>query len=307
MPNWNQILDELRVRGSSHDIVRREYLEKLQKITGRNVIAYYSGWLQKGALQAQGVSFGLDDSDKNGFMTTIHELDRKLGLDLILHTPGGSTSATESLVDYLRSMFGTNIRAIVPQLAMSAGTMIALSCKEIIMGKHSSLGPIDPQIGGLAAHGVLEEFKRATDELTANPAIWGLWQPILQRYSPTLIGACQKAIKWSTDMTREWLKTGMFENDPDADAKANKILTELGTLAITLSHDRHISLKRAGDAGVVVKPLETDPDFQDAALSAHHLFIQTLSETSAYKIIENQKGIAYIQQLQQAIVAMPMR
>jgi len=36
-------------------------------------------------------------------------------------------------------MFGTNIRAIVPQLAMSAGTMIALSCKEIVMGKQSNL------------------------------------------------------------------------------------------------------------------------------------------------------------------------
>ena len=42
-------------------------------------------------------------------------------------------------------MFGTDIRAIVPQLALSAGTMVALACKEIIMGKHSSLGPIDPQ------------------------------------------------------------------------------------------------------------------------------------------------------------------
>jgi ClpP class serine protease len=170
MPSWNQILEELRIKGSAHDIVRREYLEKLHQLTKRNVIAYYSGWLQKGALHAQGIGFDINDGDKNGFMTTIHELDRSLGLDLLLHTPGGSTSATESLVDYLRSMFGTNIRAIVPQLAMSAGTMLALSCDSIVMGKHSSLGPIDPQIGGTAAHAILEEWEAAKADIKSEDA-----------------------------------------------------------------------------------------------------------------------------------------
>ena len=59
-------------------------------------------------------------------MATIHKMDRKKGLDLILHTPGGDMAATKSLVDYLRIMFEGNVRAIVPQIAMSGGTMIAL-------------------------------------------------------------------------------------------------------------------------------------------------------------------------------------
>jgi ClpP class serine protease len=102
-------------------------MAQLSGLTDRNVIAYYSGWLQKGYLEQQGIrGFEVNDDDKNGFMATIHQLDRSKGLDLLLHTPGGDTAATESLVDYLRSMFGTDIRAIVPQLAMSAGTMIAL-------------------------------------------------------------------------------------------------------------------------------------------------------------------------------------
>src|SRR5579871_3678960 len=126
------------------------------------------------------------------FMATIHELDRDKGLDLILHTPGGDTAATESLVDYLRSMFGTNIRAIVPQLAMSAGTMIALSCNEIIMGKHSSLGPIDPQIGSVPAHGIIEEAAHAIQEVKANPSLAPLYQMVFSKYTPTLIGEAQK-------------------------------------------------------------------------------------------------------------------
>lgn len=145
MPNWKGLLDEIRTAGSTYDVVRRKYLAKLFDYTDRNIIVYYSGWLQKGGPQWLGLAdFGMNDADKNGFMTCIHGLDRNKGLDLVLHTPGGTMAATESIVDYLRSMFGTNIRAVIPQLAMSGGTMIACSCKEIVMGKHSSLGPLDP-------------------------------------------------------------------------------------------------------------------------------------------------------------------
>src|SRR6266702_5473539 len=155
MPSWKALIDEVNAAGSTFDVLRRKYLLKLHEFTGRNVIIYYSGWLQKGEKDIpNSLALTLDDNDKNGFMAAIHNLDRSKGLDLFLHTPGGSTAATESLVDYLRSMFGTDIRAIVPQLALSAGTMVACACKEILMGKHSSIGPIDPQIGGMAAHGV---------------------------------------------------------------------------------------------------------------------------------------------------------
>jgi ClpP class serine protease len=118
MPNWNQLLDEINAAVGVHDVIRRRYLKEVSELTGRNVIIYYSGWLQKEGI----AGIEINDEDKNGFMTVIHELDRSHGLDLILHTPGGEMAATESLVDYLRSMFGTNIRAIVPQLAMSGGT-----------------------------------------------------------------------------------------------------------------------------------------------------------------------------------------
>jgi len=198
MPSWHSILEEIRKRGSIHDVIRREFLAKLYDVTGRNVIVYYSGWLQKPGLPGVQVN----DADKNGFMTALHQLDRSKGLDLLLHTPGGETAATESLVDYLHSMFGTNIRAVVPQIALSAGTMIACAAREILMGRHSSLGPIDPQFGATPVHGIIEEFKRAHAEIKADPSKIPVWQPIIAKYAPTVIGECEKAIKWSVDMTR---------------------------------------------------------------------------------------------------------
>jgi ATP-dependent protease ClpP protease subunit len=306
MPNWKQVLEEIQNTGSAHDVVRRKYLAQLNKLTDRNVIVYYSAWLEKGAFLRNVQSIlSVNDSDKNGLMAAIYKLDKSKGLDLILHTPGGDLSATESIVDYLRSIFGTNIRAIVPQIAMSAGTMIALSCSKIVLGKHSNLGPIDPQIGGIPAHGVIEEFKQAKLEVMENPATAMIWQPIIAKYSPTLVGQCVKAIEWSETMVKEWLKTGMFDGDTDAQAKADSIVQELGSHALTKSHGRHISIDRAKSLGIKVITLEDDNEFQDAVLAVHHACIHTLAHTPAVKIIENHIGAAFIPGLQQALQASP--
>lgn len=284
MPNWNQLLDEIRSAGSTQDVVRRSYLAKAHEVTGRNVIVYYSGWLQRGDFPG----IEINDEDKNGFMTVIHEMDRSLGLDLVLHTPGGEVAATESLVDYLRSMFGKDIRAIVPQLAMSGGTMIACACKEIVMGKHSSLGPIDPQIAGIPAHGVVEEFRRAKKEVQKDTSTIPIWQPIIAKYNPTLIGECEKAIAWSDEISKEWLQTGMFDGHDAASETIDKIVKELGDHALTKSHARHLSLQKCQDMGLEAVELEEDSKLQDAILSLHHACMLTFSSTSAVKIIENQ-------------------
>jgi hypothetical protein len=47
MPNWGQVLKEIAATTQPLDAVRRRYLASLAEKRGRNVIAYYSGWLQK--------------------------------------------------------------------------------------------------------------------------------------------------------------------------------------------------------------------------------------------------------------------
>lgn len=308
MPNWNELLNELQRAGSAHDVIRRRYLAELSQKTGRNTIVYYSAWLQKGQFYAQQPGpFTVNDQDKSGFMTTIHGMDRKKGLDLILHTPGGDLAATESLVSYLRSMFKTDIRAIVPQLAMSAGTMLACSCKEIIMGLHSSIGPIDPQMAGLPAHGIVDEFQKAAEEIKADPAKIPVWQPIIAKYTPTLIGECQNAITLSHDLVHQWLVTGMFAGTkrPGPKARANKVMTHLASHALTLTHARHIGFHEAKAIGLKVTALEEDDELQDAVLTVHHLCEQTITQTGVMKLIENQDGVTFAQVLQLAIQAVP--
>jgi ClpP class serine protease len=44
----------------------------------------------------------------------------------------------------------------VPHYAMSGGTLIALAADEIVMSQHSTLGPIDPQLGQSPAASLLK-------------------------------------------------------------------------------------------------------------------------------------------------------
>ena len=298
MPNWRNILDEIgTVRANceasaraANDFVRRQYLQKLHEYSERNVIAYYSGWLSK--QNVSGVE--INDEDKNGFMMAVHGIDKSLGLDLMLHTPGGDIASTQSLVDYLQKMFGTNIRAIVPQIAMSAGTMLACSCREIIMGKHSNLGPIDPHLRGIPAAGVKREFDRACKEVQNDPSKLGIWSQVIRQYRPTFLSQCENAITWSNAFVRDQLTAVMFEGQRGAKKKARSIVRKLASFSGNKTHARHIYLEECDTIGLNVVQLEDDEQMQDLVLTVHHCYMHTLMNTTAYKIIENQMGNAMV-------------
>ncbi|HDL6651335.1 TPA: S49 family peptidase [Yersinia enterocolitica] len=291
MPNWNQVMGEITLlaQRSPLDVVRKKYILQMSKHTGRNVIAYYSGFLQKNT-QSLNHLISMTDDDKNGFMTAINGMDADKGLDLLIHTPGGDIAALESLGQYLRAKFGNNIRAIVPMIAMSAGTMLACCSKEIIMGKQSNIGPFDPQMGGLPAHGIIEEFEKAKTEILANPGSLAYWQFNLQKLHPTFIGECEKAIQWATEIVSEWLISGMFEGDADAAQKAAKICSQLNNHSTTYAHARHIHIDKARDIGLKITALEDDQKLQDLVLTIHHSYMHTFGSSTAAKIIENHNG-----------------
>jgi ClpP class serine protease len=300
MPNWAEVLRETqeeeanaaRQKAMAATNVRKRYLTRLHSITKRNTISYYSAFLSK---QFPGLE--LNDEDKNGFMTTVHQLDRTKGLDLILHTPGGMISSTQSIVHYLREMFQDDIRAIVPQIAMSAGTMLACSCREILMGKHSNLGPIDPHLRNIPAYGVLQEFKRACKEVKKDPSRASIWSAIIGQYRPTFLTQCENSIKWSNAFVQEQLEQVMFRGEANAQQTARSIVRKLADFGGNKTHDKHIHSEEAKRIGLRIVPLEANPDLQDAVLTVHHCYMGMLMNTSAGKIIENQNGVAMIKMI----------
>ena len=240
MPNWGKVLEEIekerieclnqakvleRKSNQAINTVRSRYLKKLHEATERNVICYYSGWLSKPNVNSELLS--INDEDMNGFMMAVNELDRSKGLDLFLHTPGGGLYATQGIVSYLHSMFDGNIRAIIPEIAMSAGTMISCCCKEILMGKHSNLGPIDSQINGEPAENVRKCFEDAIEDIKNNNEARFAWDSILRKYPLTFFSQCDKSATKSKTFVQEMLFNVMFKDDKETETKVNRIIEEL--------------------------------------------------------------------------------
>lgn len=301
MPTWGQILNEvqqLAQQGESRaiDIVRQKYILQLSQHTGRNVIVYASRWTS-GDAPPNLVS--IIDEDVQGFMEAIHGLKGDQ-LDLLLHTGGGSAEATDAIVSYLRQKF-KNVRIIIPQAAMSAGTMLACSADEIIMGRHSFIGPIDPQfilqtsvgIQAVPAHAIIEQFEKAQKEIADNPKLLNSWLPMLSQYGPALLIQCKNQIEFGQQLVEGWLNEYMFHGSDGNIAK--KVAEYLSNHSNFKTHSKHINIKEAQDLGLKVSAIEQEQSLQEFILSAFHATMITLN--AAVKIICNQNGNAFVKQM----------
>ena len=296
MPTWNEINSEIDALSAPDacDVIRTKYLRILEGRVKRPVIAYYSGFLQKrlpdGRIHPESA---ITDLDMNGLMAVVHNLNRKSGLDLILHTPGGGIEAGRSFVEYLYKMFGPDIRAIVPQMAMSVGTMIACACRQILMGKHSCLGPTDPQVKGHPAMGILAEVDRAIEEIKKEPLKQILWQQVFAKYPPAFILDCERSLEGTREMVSAWLRGNMLAGLDNPTAAAKTIVDSLMDYKGTTEHGHHFLIDKCRDIGLSVVGIEDDQGLQEDILSAHHAFVATFAKTQAIKVIQNAAGATW--------------
>ena len=210
--------------------IRINFLKKIHEHTKRNILSYYSGFIKC----PQSTFSPIIPFDREIIINLINKMDKTKGLDLILHTPGGRIDITESIVNYIKKMFNNDIRVIIPSIALSAGTMIALSSKEILMTNSSSIGPIDPQFGnGLSCKSSIEMFQRACLETMHEPKKLGIWQSIL-KFHPTFLIDCEKAIKWTKTIAEKWLNENMFNSENEE--KRKKIVKKSLKILIMKKH-----------------------------------------------------------------------
>ena len=299
MPGYSeihqQVISQSKSAGSPEvacNIVRQQYMKKLADLRNANVILYASCFTQKSGMMA-----GIVEGDVNGLMNVLYGLKPDKDLELILHSPGGLPEAAEGMIDYLHAHFSERkIRVIVPRLAMSAATMMACAADVIVMGKHSSLGPIDPQItvqtpSGLTtmvpARAVIDEF--LTAKQNAAETFWFLR---MRQYSLGQIQECLNREEMSKKLVELWLTRRMLAGRPEQEAR--DIAQYLGNHDGFKSHGRKISPYTAKEKGLKVEMLEDTPEYQDMVLSIFHAAELTFMRTSAVKIIENHNSRVYI-------------
>lgn len=316
MPTWGEVATELtrlvQAEGATprtdplapgpHDVVRRKYLRQLSDHTGRPVIVYASGWLEGRPIPDPSV-VSVATRDLMGVMEAVHGLPAG-PLDVILHSPGGDADAAKAIMAYLRDQGFDPIRAVVPICAMSAATMMALSCDEILMGRHSQLGPIDPQFTlttpdgprSAPAQAILDQFERAKQECGASSQALAAWLPILRSYGPGLLSQCKTAQEAAEESVALALREHMFKEleQQEAEALAKAVAAWFNSHNVHRSHARPLRYDDVKAERVAVTLLEEDNVLQDKVLSAWHGVQLTLSQTAVNKLVENQEGKAWM-------------
>jgi len=145
---WESTKQELNICRApngqiDYDKYRRDKLEAVERHTKIPLVIYVTDFLNAEKVRACGGQVSIDLTDLQGFDEVTKDLPDG-PLDILLHSPGGSAEAAESIVQVIRSHFNP-IRFMIPVVAKSAATMIALSGNEILMPASAELGPIDPQ------------------------------------------------------------------------------------------------------------------------------------------------------------------
>ena len=168
-------------------------------------------------LDADGISiispilYGLDNRVRDA-LELIKE--KKQVLVVIHDTPGGIVEVVERMVYAIRHFY-TEVIFIIPDRAMSAGTIFALSGDRILMDYFSCLGPIDPQIekdGKLVpALSYLNQFERLNKK-AAEGKLTSAEYALLSKMDLGELYQFEQARELSKELLMQWLSKYKFKN-----------------------------------------------------------------------------------------------
>ncbi|NLY00493.1 MAG: hypothetical protein GXY83_30730 [Rhodopirellula sp.] len=320
MISWNDVRVEIETAikngdQAALDTIRRAKMKALVTRTGRPMIIYAADFLGKGRGTPD---VGIDFADKDGFREAVTGLPAE-AVDVLLHSPGGSAEAAESIVKMLRSHF-KSIRFIVPDIAKSAATMLALSGDAILMDACAELGPIDPQFqiprgdGSVVmapGQAIIDQFDTMEKKIKADPRSLPVHIPILQIYAPSLYQQAKNAIALSKNLVKEWLSAYMFADRKRTERArlASAVARYLGDHNKFKSHAKGVRLEdfRTINAlkPVKISDLAEDAELHSLVRGLHYAIGFAFSGSTTLKIFENSEGRAMIRHMRMVQVQAP--
>lgn len=221
-------------------------------------------------------------------------------LDLVLETPGGSGEVAEDIVRILRTRYD-DIAVIVPGWAKSAGTIVALSADEILMGPTSALGPIDAQLlwqgKVFSAGALLDGFEKIKREVEGSGTLNKAYIPVLQGISPGDLQNAENALGFSRTLVTQWLvrykfrgwthhsSTGQPVTQQEKEARAHEVASVLCDHSRWLTHGRSIRLDDLLALRLRVTNYGASADLADV-IGRYYALLQMTFESNVYKLIE---------------------
>jgi membrane-bound ClpP family serine protease len=139
---------------------------------------------------------------------------RRRKLAVFLHTPGGIVEIAERMVNVIRHHY-KEVVFVIADVAMSAGTVFAMSGDVIMMDYFSCLGPIDPQVqreGKLVpALSYLVQFKRLTDKAAGGQLTTAEFA-LLNKLDLAELHQFEEARALSQSLLEKWLVNYKFKD-----------------------------------------------------------------------------------------------
>lgn len=286
--------------------IRLQLMQQIEKHTGRKLIVYAADERKPPPFNS------IESEDIRGFSDLTKKLEG-YALDILLNSPGGSAEATAHIVNFLRANF-SDIRFIVPYMAMSAATLMCLAGNEIVMDDRSALGPIDPQIRIPNPHGsqviyewfpaqvIIDSYEKAREEIPKDTRALSIFLPWLTRFGP-YIEICRNAIALSRELATDWLKSYMFSYDPRGRRKVKKIVDYLLDHKLHKSHGRRITIGEAQRIGLKISDLRHDPQLRDLIWQLWCAIQFLFDRSPKSKIFENAYGVNWGQDVAQPVPA----
>lgn len=266
-----------RRSGTMH-LSRSEALATLADITGRNVIVYYSGWLEsKSVSRARRPEFRMSFRDARYVVWAFGELNPGIGVDLLLHSPGGDLRATSYLINHLHRKFDRDVRIIVPESAHSACAAIAFAGKELLLPAKARL------VFSARDFCARPHAGRICGKRGIGAASW----------TSALDSVPERILNVSGQTLKKWLSTGMFRLDPEAEHKASCVLANLVQYVKEEEAPFSLSMRLARRAGLNAVPVRAHSQIHSALMNVHRACRRALSRQSGLKLIENSGGMVW--------------
>ena len=200
-------------------------------------------------------------------------------VSLILRTGGGSAETTERMVGVLRQHYNI-VNFVVPDVAMSAGTIFCMSGDKIYMDYASSLGPIDPQVPTpdtgdyVPALGYLDKV----DEITQKGDLAPADVILLKSLDLAKLALFEQARDLSVDLLKKWLVEYKFKDwsthrtngigqevtQQEKEDRAEQIAKDLANHKLWRSHGRNIDVNRLTQLRIEIDNYSDDPDLTAA-------------------------------------------
>ncbi len=281
--------------------IRRSIIE-IEKIRKRPVVCLISN-----VVKPVPISVSIDDSDDLPFAEMINLIPpEEKSIDIVLVTPGGSAQQVARFVNKLRPRFDS-VSFILLNKCMSAGTIFALSGNEIIMGKDSYIGPIDPQspsksgnyVPAQAIMTLVEDIKKRGEE-QIKKGVQPSWADIvlLKNIDPKELGNAISASNYSINLVAEYLEKYKFKDwqyhsdgttlvtPTEKKTKALAIASSLCDHSKWMSHGHSINRETAWDVcRLKISHAETIPNMDRAMRRMWALFYWLFENTPAAKFL----------------------